>query len=138
MKLAEIYSALMTRVVAGNFGLTLFVPNKDKSPTAGTKHARVWFLPSQSDAGSLGGTGVDAQTGIMQIDLMYPTNAGIGDILDKADAIAKHFQRGHSQIYGSACVQITGTSVTSPRNEDGWMRAVVSIGWLCHIARSVP
>lgn len=138
MKLADIYGALITRYLSGNFGITNFYPNKDETPTAGQHHARIWFLPAENDAGSLGGNGVDVQTGILQVDLMSPTNIGIGDILDKADAIATHFQRGHSQDYDGQCVQFTGTSVTAPRNEDGWMRCIVSIGWMAHVVRSVP
>jgi len=137
MRLADIYSACATRYASGSFTIPDYWPNDDNNPTAGTAHARVWFLPSENDAGSLGGNGVDVQTGILQVDLMYPTNIGIGDILDKADAIATHFQRGHSQVYDSQGVQFTGTNVTSPRNEDGWMRCIVSIGWMAHVARSV-
>jgi len=138
MRLADIYAALMTRVESGAFNLAVYDPNRDKNPTAGREHARLWFMPSQSDAASLGGNGLEIQTGILQIDLMYPTNKGIGDILIKADAIALHFQRGQSQDYNSLCVSFTGTNVTEPRNEDGWMRCICSIGWYAHIARSVP
>ncbi len=137
MRLADIYAACATRYQSGAFNSPDYWPNDDKNPTAGQRHARVWFLPAQNDAGSLGGSGVDVQTGILQVDLIYPTNIGIGNMLDEADAIASHFQRGHSQDYDGQCVQFTGTNVTAPRNEDGWLRTIISIGWYAHVARSV-
>ena len=137
MKLADIYGALVTRYLSGNFGITTFYPNKDETPTAGQHHARIWFLPAENDAASLGGTGFDRQSGILQIDLMYPTNVGLGDMLGQADLIATHFQRGHSETYNSFTVRIDGTSVSGPRNEDGWLRTIISIGWYAHEARSV-
>jgi len=137
MKLADIYGGLITRYVAGNFGLTTYYPNKDGNPTAGEKHARVWFLPAQNDAASLGGSGYDRMSGILQIDLMYPTDNGIGDVLAKADEIAAYFQRGQDETYNTFTTRITGTRIDGPRNEDGWLRTIISIGWYAHVARSV-
>lgn len=137
MKWADVYSALTTKYQSGNFQLPVMWPNKDSSPAAGTAHARIWFIPANNDAGSLGGTGLDRLSGIMQIDLMYPTDTGIGYSMAMADDIAAIFQRGDSQVYNTTCVVFTGTTINGPRNEDGWLRTVISIGWYSHVARSV-
>jgi hypothetical protein len=138
MKWADIYSALATHYQAADIDIETFWPNKDETPTAGKYHARVWFIPANNDAGSLGGTGVDRLSGILQIDLMCPTNIGIGHGMAHADAIAAAFQRGDSETYNTTCVVFTGTTINGPRNEDGWLRTVISVGWYAHVARSVP
>lgn len=137
MKWADVYSALVTRYQTGNFQLPVMWPNKDDAPVAGAAHARVWFIPAGSDGESLGGTGLDRLTGIMQIDLMYPTDTGIGYSMAKADEVAAIFQRGASQVYGTTCVVFNGATISGPRNEDGWLRTVVSVSWYAHVARSV-
>lgn len=135
MRLGDIFSALVTRYQAGNFSLTTVWPNTDETPTGA--HARFWYLPAESDIGSLGDTGTDVQTGIVQLDLMYPSSVGIGDVIAKSDEIMRYFQRGHSCSYNDQYVLITGSSATQLRNEDGWMKCVVTIKWLAHVVRSV-
>lgn len=137
MKWGDIYSALATHYQGAALGIVTYWPNKDGNPAAGTTHNRIWFIPANNDAGSLGGTGVDRLSGLLQIDLMCPTNVGVGDCMDKADAIASAFQRGDSETYNGTCVVFTGTSINGPRNEDGWLRTVISVGWYAHVARSV-
>jgi hypothetical protein len=137
VSLAGIQSAIVTRYQAGSFGLTTFYPGKNYDPTADTAHARLWFIPSGNDAASLGGTGSDLISGIAQIDLMYPEGKGIGDALEKADAVAAYFQRGQSQVYSGTTVVFDGATILQPRNEDGWLRVPVSIAWHCYKARSV-
>ncbi len=137
MKWADIYSALATHYQTGNFDVPTYWPNKDETPTAGQHHARVWFIPADNDAASLGGTGLDRLSGIMQVDLMCPTNIGIGTAMRKADEIATAFQRGDSETINTTCVVFTGARIDGPRNEDGWLRTIISIGWYAHVARSV-
>ena len=137
MKWADIYSAIVTHYQAQNFDFPTYWPNKDGNPEPGQYHARVWFIPANNDAGSLGGTGVDRLSGILQIDLMCPTNIGIGHGMGYADDVATAFQRGDSETYNGTCVVFTGTSINGPRNEDGWLRTVISVGWYAHVARSV-
>lgn len=138
MNVAGIYSAIVTRYKAGDFGLETFWPGKNYDPAAGQLHARVYFLPSGNDPASLGSTGSDRMVGILQIDLMYPEGAGVGTALTKADEVAAYFQRGQSQAYESAAtVTFDGAKILQPRNEDGWLRVPVSIGWYCYKARSL-
>ena len=137
MSLAGIQSAIVTRYQSGSFGLTTFYPGKEYDPTADTAHARLWFIPSANDPSSMGGTGLDKISGVAQIDLMYPEGKGIGDALEKADSVASHFQRGRSQVYSGTTVVFNGATVLQPRNEGGWLKVPVSIGWYSHQARSV-
>lgn len=137
MSLAAIQSAIVARYQAGSFGLTTFYPGKNYEPSADTAHARIWFMPSGNDPASLGGTGLDRIVGVAQIDLMYPEGKGIGDALEKADAVAAYFQRGRSQAYSTTTVVFTGAVVLQPRNEGGWLRVPISVGWYSHQARSV-
>lgn len=138
MNVAGIYSAIVTRYKAGAFGIETFWPGKNYEPTAGEKHVRAYFMPSGNDPASLGATGSDRMTGIVQFDVMFPDGHGVGSALTKADDIAAYFQRGQSQAYGTeATVTFTGATILNPRNEDGWLRVPVSVGWYCHKARSV-
>lgn len=135
MRLGAIYSALVVRYQAGEFGLDTVWPNTDEEFT--DTHARFYFLPAANDIGSLGGTGTDVQTGIVQIDLMYPSSAGVGNAMSKADEIAAYFQRGHSCEYDGQSVLIMGCEMIPPRNEDGWLKCSLSIAWKAHIVRNV-
>ena len=138
MSLAAIQSAIVERYKDGAFELETFWPGVNYEPVANKAHARVWFVPSGNDAASLGGTGMDRISGIAQIDLMYPEGKGIGAALEKADAVAAIFERGQSQAYGTTTAVFTGATVLQPRNEGGWLRVPISVGWYSHQARSVP
>jgi hypothetical protein len=138
VSIAGINSAIVTRYKDGDFQLPTFWPGVNYEPTAGAAHARAWFLPAGNDAGSLGGTGLDVIRGILQIDLMYPDGKGIGVALEKADDVAAIFERGQSEVYGTSTVVFNGATVLQPRNENGWLRVPVSVGWYSHQARSVP
>ncbi len=138
MTLAAIQSAIVERYKDGAFELETFWPGVNYEPVANKAHARVWFVPTGNDAASLGGTGMDRISGFAQIDLMYPEGKGIGAALEKADAVAAIFERGQSQAYGATTAVFTGATVLQPRNEAGWLRVPVSVGWYSHQARSVP
>lgn len=134
----NVRAAIAQRWAAGNYGLTTYYQGKDYAPVAGRKHARLFVLPNPTDGIALGGTGYDRMTGIAQIDLMYPTNEGDGAALAKADAIAADFQRGQSETYTGQAVQFRGASVGRSETVDGWLRVIVTVGWIADYNRSVP
>lgn len=134
----KVRAAIAQRWAAGAYGLTTFYPGKDYEPTAGTKHARIFVLFNPFDGVACGGTGYDRATGIAQVDLMYPTNEGDGTAMAKADEIAADFQRGQSETYSSQAVRFTGASVGGSETIDGWLRVIVTIGWMADYNRSVP
>lgn len=135
MSLAKAQSAIITRYDAADFGLTTFYPGVNYDPAARTAHCRIWFIPVGNDAGSLGRGGIDRISGIAQFDLMYPDGNGVGEALEMADNIAARFLRGYSQDYSGTDVVFTGGTVLSPRNENGWLRVPVSVGWYVNQSR---
>lgn len=138
MIFSDIYSAIIKRYVdAGEFGLDTIYPNKDRRPTGGREHARIWYMPNGVSAPGVGRQGYDEHQGLVQIDLAYPTNEGIGEMMEKADEIARHFQSGVRAEYNGQDVVVRGSEISPPINEDGWIKASVTIDYSAYVRRTL-
>lgn len=135
MRFSDITSAMVELWKSGQFGLQTFWPSADAVPSTGQPHARVFWITNQPEASSVGTGGLDAHTGVMQIDLMYPAGDGIGASLVKADEIAAVFVGGTIATYNTQQVHITSCGIRQPFVEGGWLRTIVSVSWIAYVAR---
>lgn len=134
MKYADIQSAIITRWKAGNYGLTTFYPNRPYNPTG--DHARITVLTADSEPASLGATGTNRVSGVLQIDLMYTDGRGDGELLEIIDTIMADFQSGAKMAYNGQTVDVWGSQLRAPRSEGGWLRAIISINFTAQVRRS--
>lgn len=134
MRYADIQSALITAWDGAGFSLTTFYPDREYNPTG--NHARLAFIPAGNDVATLGSTGTNEITGILQADILYQTGRGNGEILEKVDAVCAVFIPGHRVTYNNQQVTIVGANLRGPLSEGGWLRATVSITFSAYVQRS--
>ena len=104
-------------------------------PAAYVPWGSVFILPNQPTPESAGAGGMDGNTGIMQIDLNYPLDAGSGAIVAKADSVAQWFKAGTRLAYGGQQVQIQSCGRSQGRLVDGFFRVSMTINWTAYVPR---
>ena len=104
-------------------------------PAAAVPWAAVFIIPNQPAPESAGSGGMDGHTGIMQVDLNYPVNAGSGAIVAKADSVAQYFKAGTRLAYGGQQVQIQSCGRSQGRPVDGFYRVSMTINWTAYVLR---
>lgn len=102
-------------------------PNRDFTRPAGAAWYRVSFLPIDKVPASLGTTGLDEQTGILQIDLNAPRNKGDGDLYSLADTITSHFRSGRVVATTGVNTVVTRSTASPGRVVDDDFRLSISI-----------
>lgn len=122
-------SALLQGFTSGTFGLPWASENRAYAPAAGTAWAEVFILPNQPSVASLGGGGLDAHDGIMQINLNYPAGDGAAAAKQKATTIRAYFYAGRIVSYGGQDVEIVSCGRGPGRNVDSWFRVPVTVQW---------
>lgn len=135
MRFADINAALVQLYQSAQTGLPTFWPSVEYDPAPGQPHARVFWITNQPIASSVGFGGLDAHTGIMQIDLYYPSGTGIGDAIEAADGIARTFVGGTITTYNTQDVHVLSCGIRQPENTDGWLRVICSIAWAAYVPR---
>jgi hypothetical protein len=88
------------------------------TPVTGTPYQRVSLLPATPDNPSIGAA-LARQTGIFQVTLMYPPNAGTQEATARAEAICTYFARGTSWTKDGVVVHIDSTPAIGPAMPDG-------------------
>lgn len=135
MSLTNIKAALVNAYVTGAFGLPTAYENRVFDTTPGVPWAAVHVLPAQPDVFTLGSSGRDEHTGILQIDLFYPLNTGDGAILAKADAIRTYFKAGTDFDYNGQTVTIRNSGRSGGRRDEGWYSIIMTIEWYAYTTR---
>lgn len=137
MKYAAIYSALIQRYESGRFNLPTAYPNKEYEPVGQEPYAEIFYLPADVTPVSSGPTGLDLHEGIMQITLRYPSDKGQGDLLAKADQIARYFRAGSERpVYDGQDVILRGARCSPPTVIRGWLVAAISINYSAYVRRA--
>jgi len=101
-----------------------------KFEPSGDRYLRGVFLPSDTVQASLGDSGMDAISGIYQVDVF--AHKELGRLLT-TDDIADHFRRGLSLTEGKAVVRLRTASIGLTLYEDVWSVTPVSISWDCYL-----
>lgn len=122
--------ALVQAYIDAGLGLsTAYEGQHFEPPTDGSAWASVFILPAAFDAVSLGGQGLDQETGIMQIDFNVAPGTGRATLLGYVETMRNTFIAGRSFTRSGSSVRIINTERTSIRMVDGWLRVSVSVNW---------
>lgn len=114
-------------------GVALAFENRAYTPTTGTKYARVFLLPAETQNPSLG-TNHKRLIGIFQVSLYMPFGNGPGAGETLTDSLTTTFKRGTSFTSGSVVVRVLDDSSVAPAlQEDGWNVIPVSVRYQADI-----
>ena len=103
------------------------------TPINGTPWQRVNLLPAQPQNPTLGGV-FRRETGIFQVMLAYPENAGTSAAATRAELIRTQFTRGTTFTSGTLRVLIDlSPRVSQGMNDGGWYRLPVSIPYVADV-----
>lgn len=130
-----IHNTLIDSFNSGSFGLDAQFPNEKYEPTTEKEWAKISFLSSPPVVGTIGGTGDDYMSGIMQIDLKYPLNEGIYDANQKADSIRTYYKMGKKFTYSGVTISIQSNQVSQRGEVSGWYTVTCSINYTSYIGR---
>jgi hypothetical protein len=134
---SEVHSTLTKAVANSGIGLPIqyegikFDSNK-------AAYARATILPNQPSFVTLGSRGLDYHHGILQIDLFYPNNGGITDLVAKADVVNQYFYPTRVLQSTNLCVRIGMCSLGPRLNIGGWIMQPLSIDYFCYADRIMP
>ena len=131
----KIDSALIQAFDDGAFGLDYAVENKSFVPVVGTPYAEVYILHAQPFVNTMGDGGEDLVSGIMQINLNYPVNTGVGAANQKVTEIRNVFKAGFRPSYLGQEVFITSAGKGPSGNIDSFYQIIVNINWEARVQR---
>lgn len=134
---SEIHSTLTKAVANSGIGLPIQYEGI-KFDNQKTAYARATILPNQPAFVTLGSLGLDYHHGILQIDLFYPNNQGITDLVAKADLVNEYFYPTRALESTNLCVRIAMTALGPRLNVGGWIMQPLSIEYFCYANRIVP
>jgi len=137
MSLAKIESALIQAYEEAALGLPTAYENRGFDPPNDAPWAALYVLPNQPDVVTLGNGGEDDHTGVLQIDLRYPLNAGNGAAVAMADLIRDVYEAGVDLTYEDQVVVITGCGRSSGARELGMYKIIISITWYARTHRKI-
>ena len=107
--------------------------NRPYTPTVGTKYARAYLLPAETQNPSLGDTH-KRLIGILQVSLYLPQGNGAGDAETLADSLCTAFARGQSYIASGVTVRVLDSPSVHPALDDtGWFVVPVDVRYQADI-----
>ena len=133
---AKIFEGLMARLASLTTSPSMPVawPNVSYDPPA-TGYLRVSHLPNETDQVTLGASGQNRHTGILQVSVMWPKGDGSIDPLEVAAQVVAHFKRGTSFTQNSVDIRIVvPPSIAAPLDDDPFMQYPVTIQYLADTA----
>lgn len=146
MSYKKIRSALVAEWEALNLGLPISYENRKFEPKAGQAWSRFTILPNDAEAVTMGRNGEDEITGLLQVDLFHPVEAGTGAALDIADAVRAAFWVGRRISYqGQEVVirssgispgwEVSASGVSAGTTSTGWHRHTITINFYARAQR---
>lgn len=129
MSESKIHSALVSAYIASGVmpsDRTAF-EGRSFSPTTGQSWARLTGLPSGRAPAAMGSDAPQEWTGILQIDLFYPKDAGHAALLADVDKALAFFASGKRLDYQGQGVLIRRAERSPIRTEDVWQSVSVSV-----------
>lgn len=136
MRYATIQAALFRAWIAADFGVTIVYPDRDAA--ANTEHVRLSLIPVDSTPATLGPTGANQVTGILQADFHFRTGRGNGEALSVVDAVCAAFPSGLILTEDGQQLAIWGAKLDKIFSDGGWLRAIISIQFTAHVRRQTP
>ena len=125
---ADIHAALDTRLNSLAGGVAIAWENTEYTPVKDTPYLRPTLLMAPSTLMDL--DTLQMNEGLYQIDLFYPVANGMGDLLNKMDAIYDHFKGALKLTSGSVDVHIKQISrLPGSEISDAWLMASLEINF---------
>jgi hypothetical protein len=135
-KFEELREALTGPFATMGLGIDIVYPNTAYEPTIGTPWLRLDILPNQPNVATLGRSGRDEHTGVLQASLFYPksqTDFPLLRMVDKIDTAMQPFIRSQFLTSGSTNVKLTSIGMGNTQPEDAWYMQPVNIAYRAHI-----
>jgi hypothetical protein len=135
-KFEELREALTGRFASMGLGIHIVYPNTEYTPTIGTPYLRLDILANQPNAVTLGRSGLDEHTGVLQASLFFPKSATDFPVLRMADLIdtaLQQFVRGQYLISGATSVRLTSIGIGSTQPEEAWYMQPVNISYRAQV-----
>lgn len=127
---------LLSVIVNADLGIPVKYENAGGfvKPTS-SPWAAVHYMPNVPDPVTAGTYGYDEASGLLQIDINVPLNAGTKQSRDLVDKIVNLFPSGHDLMYNDAWVRPRRVGRTQGREVDGWWRVSVTVYWYTRLQR---
>ncbi len=138
----DVRTALVNAVFTMNLSYPIKYPNGQfytgSTPSAQPSNApwlMVTDLPAPIVQASLGQSGQDNQTGVLQVDIFVPKGSGDIKALQIADEVETLIYSGRVVAYNGVNVVIRHVSVRNGAEEDNFYRKIVEIDYYTYLAR---
>lgn len=123
----DVQIALDTKLNSLAGGVAIAWENTKYVPVIGTPFMRPTVLLAGAELMDL--NDLQLNTGIYQIDIFYPKEAGPGAVLAQADAVYDHFKSGTKLTANSVDVHIKQIDISSREVEESWYRISVDVNF---------
>ena len=100
-----------------------------------SKWAEIFWMSNQPRGFTLGDTGQDKATGIVQVDFHYPAGSGDAAATADTDTFRAAFKAGHGFIHDGQSIVISDCGAPHRRKEDNWFIVSVTVGWYALVTR---
>lgn len=121
-----IFAGLLDRVRTAPGSFQVAWPNVDFTPPAGA-YLRVTQLPAPTIGLSLSNDGSNVYSGLLQVDLMWPTGNGLADAMAAVGAILSHFRRGVRLDRDGLRIDVTQAYSSAALREDVRLMVPITI-----------
>jgi len=130
---AKIDKALVSRFIAGSFGLAIAHENAPYEPVVGIPYAELMVLQNDTTAATLKHS--NETDGVFRVILRYPADGGAIAAKEVADLIFAQFKVGQRLTYSGVTLTITGNQRQPGVPEDGWYKVVLTTPYRAFLAR---
>jgi hypothetical protein len=100
-----------------------------------SKWAALYWMPNQPTGETLGDTGQDMYTGIVQVDIHYPSGSGDAAADTDLETFRSAFKGGHTHVRNSQSIVAKPCGAPHRRNEENWFIVSVTIPWYALVTR---
>jgi hypothetical protein len=135
VSLSTVETALLTAVATPLTSISTCYENVQFDPPAAAKWARVFFMPNTPEVETLGAAGEDMVTGLLQVDMSYPQNAGTSAPRADYETMRATFYPGARFTSSTQAVMVTSFAKSGGRLVDQWYRVSFTVYWYALIPR---
>jgi hypothetical protein len=125
----DINAALITQLQTVTTLPELVLENARANVNANTAWCRAWQLRAATEAATLGLTGQDRFTGLLQVDLFYPQGQGVATSLTVAEAVLAVFVKGTYLTSNGVTVRVLRSYLETAQNFQAFFQQPVVVEW---------
>ena len=130
MSYQAIQSLLVERLKTVDGLPTLQEENTKNVARTGVPFSRATLIQSRATPATIGASGRDERSGLLQVDLFVPQDTGVSAVNALADAVVAHFPRGLSLTQDDTSVQVVlAWRETGTRHKEPFYGVPVIVQW---------